>query len=449
MRVQYGNYERYLELSNLVKGVGKTESGALLIEIKSATRSGRRYLVKVSPEPRIEHVCEAARNNRPCWHLAAALEIFSALNRITQTYPVDVKTELADPVPEEVVDVTLDCLGRAGDFTLLKVAPKETLPSEEESEPIKVDVPDDDTWLTKYHLPEAVLRKVLAFREKQKAKLTPDQTARIPEPRYVPVGQELVHAVSALVYGDDGSQWEPVLLKGPRGTGKSTLADTLGAILMLPVVRITGGIDVNAEWLLGCKTLTYDEEGKQKVVHEPGLLLQAVQDGSLLVVEEVNMLLPEVTSLLHSLLDWQRVLPVPGVGHIKPAESFRLVACMNVNYAGTRQLNEAFRDRFRAINVPYLPENALADVIVNQTNISRDVAANMAKIFHTLAQRVDNGDILEEALSVRALVRAAREIRDGMPVKETILSNLCEGIDDPYTAQVVKEVVDSRLGDAA
>lgn len=442
MFVKRGNYERYLEQSHLVKGVGRTSSGALLIEIQSATR-GRRYLVRVSPGFVIEHVCEAARNGRPCWHLAAAVEAVGAINGNRYEYPVLVETGLAEPEPEEVLDVTQRCLGRPGDFSILNVS-KEA-PPEEEPAPVLTDVPEEDAWLAGFGFPEAVFRKVLAFREKQRSRLSPEQVSSIPEANYVPVGQELVRSVAALLYGEDGTQWEPVLLKGPRGTGKSTLADTIGAVLMLPVVRITGGIDVNAEWLLGSRTLAYDEDGKQKVVHEPGLLLQAVQDGALLIVEEVNMLLPEVTSLLHSLLDWQRVLPVPGVGHVKPPESFRLVACMNVNYAGTRQLNEAFKDRFREIKVPYLPEGMLARMISSQTGLKEEIARSMAKIFHTLADRVENGDVLEEALSIRALMRAGREIQDGMPAKDSVLSNLCEGIDDPYTAQVVKEVVDSRM----
>lgn len=438
--VKQGNYLRYLEQCDLVKGVGKTSSGALLLEIQSANRC-RRYLVRVSPGLKIEHVCEAAKKGAPCWHLAAAIEIVGAINDNRYVYPVEVETELVDPEPEEVQDVTQKCLGRPGNFEILTVSSE----PEEEPVPVIIDVPDDDEWLVRYRFPESVLKKVLIFREKQRNRLSPEQMSTIPEAKYVPVSQELTRSVAALLYGDDGSQWEPVLLKGPRGSGKSTLADTIGAILMLPVVRITGGIDVNAEWLLGSRTLDYDGEGKQKVVHEPGLLLQTVQDGDLLVVEEVNMLLPEVTSLLHSLLDWQRVLPVPGVGHVKPPESFRLVACMNVNYAGTRQLNEAFKDRFREIKVPYLPEDTLAQIISSQTGLRNEIAFSMAKIFHVLAGRVENGDVLEEALSIRSLLRAAREIQDGMPAKDAVLSNLCEGIDDPYTAQVVREVVDSRM----
>lgn len=310
MIVQKGNYERFVSQTRLVRGIGQAPSGSLFLEVESAT-GPQRYLIRVESgrakeQGKIEHVCEAVKKRVPCWHLAAALEAVASLNRQRQEYPARVRVEAREPEPEPVRDVTPEVLGRPGEFRFLEAT--DDLP----------ELPSSCRWLARYRLPVPLLRKVLAFREKQERTLPEEARARVPEPRYVPAGSEVARAVAALLYGPGGRDWEPVLLKGPRGSGKSTLADTLGAILSLPVVRITGGIDVDAEWLLGSRTLAYDAEGRQRVVHEPGLLLRAVEEGALLVVEEVNMLLPEVTSLLHSLLDWQRVLPVPGVGYVRP-----------------------------------------------------------------------------------------------------------------------------------
>jgi MoxR-like ATPase len=239
-----------------------------------------------------------------------------------------------------------------------------------------------------------VLNKVIAFREKQKERLTPEQVSRIPQPRYVPSGKEVVHAVASLCYGD-GSQWEAPLLIGPKGSGKSTLAETLAAILYLPINKIFGGVDLNVESLLGGKTLVPDEAGVDEVTEaklratakkagieigpileklrgsqlkvgcEPGLLLQSVLAGEMIVADEVNMINPEVTSLLHGLLDWQKVLSVPGYGVVQADPNFRLIGCMNFGYAGTRPLNEAFQDRFRSVSVPHLPKEQLADLLVS------------------------------------------------------------------------------------
>lgn len=121
---------------------------------------------------------------------------------------------------------------------------------------------------------------------------------------------------------------------------------------------------------------------------------------------------------------------------------------MNPNYAGTRQLNEAFRDRFREIEVPHLPEGLLAGVFVERTGIEERLAAEMARLFHQIAGRVENGDITEEALSVRSFLRAAREVVElGVPPKEALTSCLCEAVDDPHTRAVVRELVDSRFAE--
>ena len=131
------------------------------------------------------------------------------------------------------------------------------------------------------------------------------------------------------------------------------MAYTVAHILMLPVTLIGGNGDITADWLLGGPTITYDKDGRQQITHQAGLLLQAVESGELVIFEEINMVPSEINSLLHPLLDWHRILPVPGVSQVKPHPSFRMIACMNPGYAGTRQVNEAPISRFKAVKVPY------------------------------------------------------------------------------------------------
>jgi hypothetical protein len=83
--------------------------------------------------------------------------------------------------------------------------------------------------------------------------------------------------------------------------------------------------------------------------------------------------------------------------------------------------------------------------IIAQNGVEINIAATMASIFYALVKRVDNEDITDEALSIRSLIRAGREIEAGFNPKDAVLSNLTESIDDDLTAKVVKEVIDSRL----
>ncbi|MEW6227284.1 MAG: MoxR family ATPase [Bacillota bacterium] len=470
MKVYTANIDKYYENQHLVLGIAKADD-YIAVEYVSHSRFETRHTLLAHRDGIVWHTCQANQNKRPCWHLgmAASLWGWSVPANVT-CHPEQGK------IPDYPwQDITQDYLGLgcSGDFQLIPVGG--AVPGAPPAEEPEIDLPDEDAWLKGYKLPARLIEKVMRFREIQKTRLTPDQAKRVPQPRYVPGDGELVRAVAALLYGENGEAWEAPLLIGPKGSGKSTLAETLAAILHLPINRIFGGIDVNAEWLLGGKTLQPVEgidpvvEAKLKIAarqagidlsdvlpklrqasfqiaHEAGLLLQAVQAGEMVVVDEVNMVAPEVTSLLHGLLDWQKALAVPGVGAVRAPESFRLVACMNYGYTGTKELNEAFQDRFRSVQVPHLPEEQMAALLTRETGCQQDVAQKLAALFHKLANRVENGDLPERVLSVRSLMRAIRECQDGCgSLKEAAMSVLIEGLGDKYAQDQVKDVVDACL----
>lgn len=466
--VHPANKEKAKDNADKIKGVGRAANGWVYIEYKDGRSRGVIAAYDDSNGIYVWHNCLAEKDSylKGCWHLGAVLMALG--KEAPQT--VELTNAEPDTGVEIAEDITMSVLGRASSFEVL--APKGSGGS---AEPPPV-VPDEDAWVLRYKLPTSVLKKVLEFREKQRRRLTPEQLSRVPKAEYIPSGQELARAVGALVYGNGGSEWEPPLLVGPRGSGKSTLAETLAAVLMLPVSKIFGGIDVNAEALLGSKTLAPQEDldifleaklragakaagidpepliqrlrGAQlRVSFEVGLLLNAVQAGEMVVIDEVNMLVPEVTSLLHGLLDWQKILFVPGYGQVKAHDYFRLVACMNPGYQGTHPLNEAFQDRFRSVQVPHLPQGVLAELIRSKTGCPEAVAAQLAGVFNALSERVKNGDISERALSVRSLLRAAREHMDGYgELKEVARSVLVEGIEDKFEAEQVADLIEAHLG---
>jgi len=449
VRLNQTNVEKYKERKSNIKGIGRITGDDLFIEYIGS--NGSLNIIKILADGTVLHQCEAMEKSNyhqtGCWHLAAAAELLGA-------DPGDIiRVKKATPLPEKATeDLTPLIIGKKGEFTFAE------------------DQPPSELSLNNYKLPEKLMKKVILFRERQEKRLTSEQKSRIPSLKYIPSGTGVAKAVSALLY-DDG--WEAPLLIGPRGTGKSTLAESLASILHLPVTKIFGGIDLNCEALLGSKTLSPQEgidpitEAKLRVAarkanidpeflveklkgaqlhveFEPGILLQAVLNGEMVIVDEVNMLIPEVTSLLHGLLDWQKTLTVPGYGQVKAPESFRLVACMNLNYAGTKALNESFQDRFRSIQVPYLPKDQMANLLQEYTK--PEIAFLLADIFVGLSDRVKNGDISDRCLSFRSLIRAAREYNDELgDLKEIIISNLTEGLEDEFEASQVRDMVEARI----
>lgn len=454
------NIQKAQENSDKILGFGELQSGLYVLTYKGT--KGPDYLVYSSLSNQAAHFCTAVEKShlsKGCWHLGA---LFWLLNK--DPGEINVDPNLADPnlAIDRLVDLTPKYLGKQGDFSMLGKPNIDTSNADEEQQ--------NQHWLAKFKIPPALIDKVEAFRERQLKRLTDEQKSRIPEIKYIPQGREVAYAVSSLL----ADNWEAPLFVGPKGTGKSTLAETVAGILCLPVVKIFGGIDVNAEALLGGKTLVpvegidvvaqyrlkavgqrtgidmtpYIERLKSvqmKVDFEPGPLLKAVMSGELVIVDEVNMLSPEVTSLLHGLLDWQKTLTVPGYGPVKAHPNFRAIACMNFGYSGTKTLNEAFQDRFRVIKIQYLPQNKMQSMLEGQ-GISPATAEKLTDVFYGLAGRVQNGDISDRCLSVRALIRAGREYGDGLgALHDLVISVLTEGLDDEYEAMQVKDMIEARL----
>jgi MoxR-like ATPase len=453
----------------LIRGFGLGRDGRVYMEYKIHKNAPGRAIIAASPSPLTiyhDEGCPSAKENKPCWHMGAVIMALKV------DPPVEAELVVSQVAPCQIIrDLTEEILGRPGDFELLELV-EEDVPADPEA---VLEVPDDAHWLTRFNLPARVLKKVLAFRENQEKILTGEQRMRIPKPKYIPSGSELISAVSALVYGVDGSRWEAPLLIGPKGSGKSTMAETLAAILMLPVNKVFGGIDINAEALLGARTLVPVEDvdiiieaklrvacktagiepdtliqrlkgAQMKVGFEPGIFLKAVEKGEMIIVDEINMLIPEVTSLLHGLLDWQKTLSVPGYGIIQAPPNFRLVGCMNFGYSGTKSLNEAFQDRFRSVQVPHLGSEKLAELIQNETNCRESTAVKLSEIFSSLAQGVENGDLSERVLSVRSLFRIAMEEMDGCgTLRYVAASVLTDGISDRYEADRIKDIIEAHL----
>lgn len=141
-----------------------------------------------------------------------------------------------------------------------------------------------------------------------------------------------------------------VLLLGPAGVGKSSLANAAANALGWNYSYIPCHTGATAESLLGQWVPAQNGKG---YVWVDGILTSAVRNGGYVLLDEVNSLLPEVAFAVHGLLDHRRELVLtekpdangkPEV--IKAHENFGLAAAGNLDYEGTRSMNEAFMDRF-------------------------------------------------------------------------------------------------------
>lgn len=172
----------------------------------------------------------------------------------------------------------------------------------------------------------------------------------------------------------------PVLLIGETGTGKTSIVREQAKAYGKEVSRFSITGETTVDEFVGKYELS-----NGKTVWKDGILLDAMKNGKWLVCDEVNVALPEILFVLHSLLDDDHFVTVTNHNGevVKPHKDFRFFATMNPpeEYAGTKELNKAFQSRFAIIlNLHYPPASIEAKIVSDKTGVSLEDATKMADV---------------------------------------------------------------------
>ena len=263
-----------------------------------------------------------------------------------------------------------------------------------------------------------------------------DMQGRISKPPVEFIGEEVLDlAVAALLQGEN------VLLCGGKATGKNILADNLAWLFGRPIYNVSFHVNTDSSTLIGTDTFVGGEVRLRK-----GPVAQAAQCGGFCILDEINMAKNEAVAVLHSVLDYRRLIDVPGYECIPIHPAARFIATMNYGYAGTRELNEALVSRFTVIRMPTLEEKQLhkllqADVPkASQENIERCVG-----LFMDLDEKAVNGEISTHPVDMRGMIAALRLMTDGMRPKDAIAMGITNKCFDEYEYQLVQDVVATRF----
>ncbi|KIL45449.1 ATP-binding protein [Jeotgalibacillus soli] len=234
-----------------------------------------------------------------------------------------------------------------------------------------------------------------------------------------------------------------VLLKGPTGSGKTKLAETISSIFSQPMYSINCSVDLDAEAMLGYKTIE-QVDGHSAITFVEGPVIQAMKKGQLLYIDEINMAKPETLPILNGVLDYRRTITNPFTNEVvKAKEGFGVIAAINEGYVGTVPLNEALKNRFIVIDVPYIQGETLKKVIEGQSKLTDSMLIDrFVQLSEDLLTQVQNGQVSEEAASIRALLDTC-DLAIYLPPMRALLRGIIDKVEDDREKAAIRNAAET------
>ena len=240
-----------------------------------------------------------------------------------------------------------------------------------------------------------------------------------------------------LVFERAWRQRLPALLKGPTGCGKTRFVEHMAARLSRPLVTVSCHDDLTAADLVGRYLI-----GDGNTVWVDGPLARAVRQGAICYLDEVVEARKDTTVVLHPLADDRRVLPIERTGELLQAPpEFMLVVSYNPGYQNLlKSLKPSTRQRFVALTFDYPTPEIERRILMAESGIDEALATRLVKLASALRRLTDQD--LEETVSTRLLVMAARLMASGLPELTACRAAIVDALtDDAETAAALTEVV--------
>lgn len=208
---------------------------------------------------------------------------------------------------------------------------------------------------------------------------------------------------------------------GHYGSGKTTLPYQVAARLNWPVQRFTAHGRMEFDDLVGCWKMV---NGNMEWVYGP--LSIAMKEGHLFVLNEGDRADPGQLSGLHDVLEGHPLVIAANGGEvIKAHPDFRMI--LNGNspgsgdqtglYQGVNQLDVAFMDRFRVVEVEYPTPDIEEHILERKTpQLPEEIRVKMIRVANSIRKLFigedESAQPLTITMSTRALCRWAKLTMD-------------------------------------
>jgi len=229
----------------------------------------------------------------------------------------------------------------------------------------------------------------------------------------------------------------PILIKGPTGCGKTRFIESMGEKLNRKVHTVVCHDDLSSADLLGRHLI--DENG---TYWQDGPLTKAVREGGICYLDEIIEARKDTTVILHSLADYRRVLPIDRTGEeIVAHPDFMLVVSYNPGYQNVlKGMKPSTKQRFISLSFDYPKAEIEKKIIIKESGVDEDIALKLVLIAGEIRQLSDTD--IQEAVSTRLLVYAAKLITKGFNAYDACIHSIVESLsDEEDVTQVLKTLV--------
>lgn len=286
-------------------------------------------------------------------------------------------------------------------------------------------------FLKEQQISDKLIQDVMYFRDFYK--LNEEFWNRIPQPQFIYLGKEIWEmSLTAILNGSH------LLLTGPKATGKNILCDNLSLVFNRPQWNMSFHVNVDSNTLIGSDTFKDGE-----VQFRPGPLYLAAKEGGFGVLDEINMAKNDSISVIHSALDYRRVIDVPGYKRLPLHEAARFIGTMNYGYAGTRELNEALLSRFMIIDMPPVSKQHLLTILEKEFPLTEKGAALFTQLFMDLQKKSLHSEISSKPIDLRGLLAAIKAAQKGLDVFLALDMGIVNKSFDPFEKEIIIDNIKS------
>lgn len=218
-----------------------------------------------------------------------------------------------------------------------------------------------------------------------------------------------------------------VMVLGPQGCGKTSLARQFAAIYQRPYLRVPCVTMQEPQEWWGRKELDL-HEGKG-TYYVPSIFVNAINTpGVVINLDDANRVEnPKVLNPLLPILDDDRetwIQEMDSYLKVIPGTVFFATANEGWEFQGTDPLDRAFRDRYYQIKLDYPKSDTITKIVQAKARVPMATATRLATFATSLAEAKD----APVKISLRQLLLVAKDMAAGATMREAIIYCVTAGL---------------------